>query len=100
MLIDLETKENCTTIALHGQFVFDTHRDFRQAATRALQDSANEIRIDLANLGHMDSSGLGMLLVFNDKARNAGKKVVLSNSRGEVTELLKLTRIEAMLAIA
>src|SRR3989338_5142595 len=65
MLIQLETKESCTTIALHGQFVFDTHRDFRDASTRALQEASQEIQIDLSKLGYMDSSALGMLLVFN-----------------------------------
>lgn len=100
MLIQLETKQDCTTIALHGQFVFDTHRDFRDASTRALQEASQEIQIDLSKLGYMDSSALGMLLVFNDKAKDAGKRVVLSNGQGEISELLKLTRMETMLALA
>ena len=99
MLIQLETKESCTTIALHGQFVFDTHRDFRDASTRALQEASQEIQIDLSKLGYMDSSALGMLLLLRDHAGGDDAEVQVINISSDVRKILAISNFDKLFDI-
>lgn len=98
--IELNTLGNITTLALHGRFVFESHRAFRGAVERAVRETGETIDVDLAAVEHLDSAGLGMLLVLNDKARAVGKRVALSNSQGEVRDLLDVTRMERNFVIS
>ncbi|WP_434633735.1 STAS domain-containing protein [Chromobacterium sp. CV08] len=59
---------------LIGPFDFNLHREFRQASQALLEnDVAKDIRIDFEQVPSLDSSALGMLLLFRERLMVAKK---------------------------
>lgn len=55
-----------------------------------------EYRIDLADVENIDSTALGMLLVFREKARESHADMRLTNVGPEVRHFLSLTRFNKL----
>lgn len=88
-------------IRLKGRFDFNAHREFREAVDEALKDAALlEVQVDLAAVDYLDSSALGMLLMLRDKARGAGKSVVLANCRGAVKQVIEIANFSKLFQIS
>lgn len=80
MKIDIRQDGETTILALSGRFDYEARHDFTQAANAVLHSEARTIRVDLAEVGYIDSSALGMLLHLRERARQTeGKEVVLAN---------------------
>ena len=100
MQTNISSREGKTTIALQGRFDFNAHREFREAVERAVRESASEILVDLGGVDYLDSSALGMLLVLRDKAKGAGKTVVLANARGAVRQVIDIANFGKLFTLA
>lgn len=83
-------------LTLAGQFDFNAHRIFRDAYTPYLEKEAKVIEFDLAEVSHIDSAALGMLLLLKEKVNNAGKKLILLHCRGTVLDILKVANFHNM----
>jgi anti-anti-sigma factor len=79
-----------TAIVLQGRFDFNAHREFREAVDQAVKEAGAEISVDLGGVDYLDSSALGMLLMLRDKAKGAGKEVMLANARGAVKQVIDI----------
>ena len=76
-------------IMLSGNFTFESHREFKQATTAALEvPGLTELEMDFSAVDYMDSAALGMLLLLNERAN--GRKVTLLNCRGMVKAVLEI----------
>jgi anti-sigma B factor antagonist len=58
------------------------------------------ILLDFTKVELISSAVLGVLINLNRKARTAGGKVVLANVCKEITEVLELTKLNQILALA
>lgn len=90
MQTNVSSRDGKTTIVLQGRFDFNSHREFREAVDRAIKEPAPEIKVELAGVDYLDSSALGMLLMLRDKAKGAGKTVVLASARGSVKQVIEI----------
>ena len=85
------SQEGQTTIRLGGRFDFSAHRVFRDAVAQALvPGEVRELQVDLRDVGYLDSSALGMLLMLRDKARAANCLLSLANCTGNVKQILEI----------
>lgn len=100
MQTNVSSREGKTKIALQGRFDFNSHREFRDAVDRAINEGASEIQVDLAGVDYLDSSALGMLLVLRDKAKGTGKTVVLANARGAVRQVIDIANFGKLFTLA
>lgn len=101
MQIDVMKTEQGVTIGLDGRFDFGTHRDFRAAVEKAMQETTgNSLLIDLGRVDYLDSSALGMLLMLRDKVNAANKTVSLVNCRGNVRQVLDIANFGKLFSIA
>jgi HptB-dependent secretion and biofilm anti anti-sigma factor len=100
MQTNVSNREGKTTIALQGRFDFNSHREFRDAVDRAVKEAATEILVDLSGVDYLDSSALGMLLVLRDKAKGAGKNVVLASARGAVRQVIDIANFGKLFTLA
>lgn len=100
MQTNVTSRDSNTVIVLQGRFDFNTHREFRDAVERALQEAAPDIRVDLAGVEYLDSSALGMLLMLRDKAKGAGKTVALANPRGAVRQVIDIANFGKLFPLA
>lgn len=90
MTINVQIHDRSACIALSGRFVFEVHRDFKDAYLPLLNnDALREIEIEMGKLEYLDSSALGMLMLLYERSKDAGKSVSLANVSGYVAEVLE-----------
>lgn len=87
-----------TTINCHGRLVSDTASQLKQVV-KQLIPQGGRILIDLGDVQHLDSSGLGILVGLKVSAINAGYCTLeLVNLSPRVAELLRLTKLTQLFA--
>jgi anti-anti-sigma factor len=74
----------------------DTRVEFRKVAVQILEqlpEGAGELVIDLKPTRHVDSAGLGVLMLIQRRAAERRQTVVLRNPSDELRFLLVLTKL-------
>ncbi len=90
MQTSISNRDGNTVIVLNGRFDFNAHREFRETVDQSVRETPSKIHVDLASVDYLDSSALGMLLMLRDKAKGAGKEVLLANARGAVKQVIDI----------
>src|ERR687896_1036808 len=75
----------------------DSRVEIRKAATRLLEEmpeGMGRLVIDLARTRHVDSAGLGALMLIQRRAAERRQIVVLRNASEEIRFLLVLTKLD------
>jgi anti-anti-sigma factor len=75
----------------------DTRASFRQAAVNALEEmpeGESRLVIDLSGTRHVDSAGLGALMLVQRRAGERRQRVALRSASEELRFLLMLTKLE------
>ncbi len=75
----------------------DTRVEIRKAAIRLLEEMAEgtgRLVIDLGPTRHVDSAGLGALMLIQRRAAERRQVVVLRNASEEIRFLLVLTKLD------
>lgn len=100
MHIDTQIGNGRAVLGLEGRFDFSANGEFRRRCDAALQViHVRELEIDLGHVQYMDSSALGMLLMLRERAEGLRKRVVLSNCRGAVKQVLDITNFAKLFQI-
>jgi len=87
-------------LKLSGRFDFHAHRDFRAAYEKALEsNNAKVLEVDFAGVDYLDSSALGMLLLFREKADASNKQVILAQLKGTVKQVLDVANFGKLFTI-
>lgn len=87
-----------TTIKVHGRVVSDTAGQLKEVV-KPLIPQGGRILIDLADVQHMDSSGLGTLVGLKASALNAGYcRLELVNLTPRIADLLRITKLSQLFA--
>ena len=85
-----------TTIICHGRLVSDTSGQLKEAI-KPLIPEGGVIRLDLTDLGYMDSSGLGTLVGLKVSALREGYcRLELVNLSPRVADLLRLSNLSQL----
>ncbi len=93
-----ELNNAVTTIKCHGRIVSETAGQLKDAV-KPLIPEGGRILIDLTDVEHMDSSGLGMLVGLKASALNAGScRLELVNLSPRIADLLRLTKLTQLFA--
>ncbi len=88
-----ESRNVVTTVKCRGRIVSDTAGQVREAV-KPLIPQGGRILIDLTNVEHLDSSGLGTLVGLKASAVNAGYCTLeLVNLTPRIAELLRITKL-------
>jgi anti-anti-sigma factor len=89
-----------STITVSGRFVFDVHKDFRDAYTEALDRAGTTyVQVDLSGVVYLDSSALGMLLLMKERLAPAGKQVQLKGPTPLVRNILETANFHRIFEI-
>ena len=100
MAINVQIQGNVARIDMYGRFDFQVHREFKDAYTPLLDNSAvREIEIEMSRVDYLDSSALGMLMLLNERAKAVGKPVTLLNTSGVVSQVLAVANFSKIFNI-
>jgi anti-sigma B factor antagonist len=75
----------------------DTRVEVRKAATRLLEEmpeGVGRLVIDLSRTRHVDSAGLGALMLIQRRAAERRQQVILRNLSDEMRYMLVLTKLD------
>lgn len=87
--IDVRIHERMAHLSVSGHFDYYAHRDFRESYMSLLDNPAiSEICVEISKVVYLDIPALGMLLLLNERASAAHKKVTLVTSSGGVWQML------------
>ena len=89
----------CSEILLTGRFDFHGPKAFLDAVDVAIAADTGEIRLDLRGVDYIDSTALGLLLIFRDRARSVGKTVSLVNAKENVKVVLNIANFAKLFGI-
>jgi anti-anti-sigma factor len=91
-----ENGNQVTTIKCHGELVSDTAGEMKEMV-RPLIPLGGHIIIDLGDVKHLDSAGLGALVGLKTSAIKQGPCILeLANMTPGVLELLRITHLTQM----
>jgi anti-sigma B factor antagonist len=100
-LLKLEVEREGTTVIVrcHGKLVAGVN-DLLYLEVSQLIPDAKRVVLDLTDLTHMDSMGLGTLVRLYVSAKSAGCDLELINIGKRIRQLLTLTNLASVFAIA
>ncbi|WP_448188311.1 STAS domain-containing protein [Azospirillum sp. sgz301742] len=84
---------------LNGRLTFETYPSMRATLDGILRHRAPRHVIDVSALQHIDSAGLGMLLIASEEMKRANKILVLRAATGQVRRVLEVTRMNTLMVI-
>jgi anti-sigma B factor antagonist len=84
-------------LLLLGEFDLAGIERFREALAKVEQGDPNVIVIDLDGLEFMDSSGLRALIVADDRARDAQRRLAIVPGPAQIRRVFEITQIEQRL---
>lgn len=99
MKSSVDIREGVTVVSLSGDLDVSDALSLREMLGRAQGDGANPVLLDLADVGFIDSSGVGLLVSAHRRATVAGGQFALAALTPTVTRVLELTRTDRMLMV-
>ncbi|WP_203291349.1 STAS domain-containing protein [Maricaulis parjimensis] len=94
-----QTEADAVIVTLNGVLTFDDHETFRGVVTAIVDANVSTAILDLSGLTMIDSAGIGMLLLANDRATKQDKTLRLRGVTGHVAKVVELSRLEQLIPI-
>jgi anti-anti-sigma factor len=97
--IRLEREDDECTLTVAGDVDLATSTQLKRALDEALESepAPATIRADLAGVGFLDTTGLGLLLAARTRALSRGSRFVVSSASAELDRLFDITGVTAYL---
>ena len=100
MAINVQIQDRSARIAMTGRFDFEVHRDFKNAYMPLINNgTVREIEIEMSKVDYLDSAALGMLMLLNERAKEANKPVALLNTSNVVSQVLEVANFSKIFNI-
>jgi anti-sigma B factor antagonist len=95
----ISTSGDGAVIALSGTFTFDDHESARALMRQFCEGESRRVVYDLSGVTSIDSSGIGLLLMTNDRLNKASKSFALRGPTGLTERALQLARVGDLIPI-
>lgn len=95
-----ELKDNIVIFKLEGNMLGTSENDqLKMDVINYLDKGTNKFVVDLTNLKHINSTGLGVFITILTKIKSKGGEMVLSNPALSIANLLKITKLSSVFHI-
>ena len=81
---------NTLTVKISGRFDISLNKTFGESYENKIQ-SVSKVVLDMADVQHVDSSGLGMMLVLRDRFGENKDRIDIVNADSSVAKIFELT---------
>jgi anti-anti-sigma factor len=98
LTFDIERTGDTAIVRCHGRLVSGVH-DLLYSQVRQIMPNARRVVLDLTDLTHVDSTGLGTLVRLYVHARSTGSSLELINLGPRVRQLLGLTNLLSVFTV-
>ncbi len=97
--VEIEERDGLAKIVLRGELDLSTVGKVQDALQNVETDAPPVIVLDLAKLTFLDSTGLRCLVTADQRAREAGRRLVIVRGPDAVQRVFAITRLEERLEI-
>lgn len=100
MSIHTRLQDGTARITISERFDSSLYQNFKGAYMPLLDNRAVQtIEVDVSQVAYLDSGALGMLVLLNESARNADKRMSLISLPGPVADVLKIANADKLFSI-
>ena len=100
MHYSIAVEEETSRIVLKGHFNLNANLAFRNSYRQALgQRRQDRLEVHMGEVEHIDTSGLGMLLLLHREASQHGVEIMLNECPPKVKRMLKEASFDRLFAI-
>ena len=97
--VDSTCEADTATITAEGEVDLATVNTLRTALTRAMQQGAAHVTLNLDKVTYIDSSGLGTLIGAHKRLASSGGTLVVRCSQARVLRLFTITGLDRVLNV-
>ena len=95
--IETQSRDGLVHVLLRGELDLSTVNKVQDELRRVETDTPPIVILDLSKLTFLDSTGLRCLVTADQRARDAGRRVVLVRGPDPVQRVFSITRLEERL---
>lgn len=100
MQYKIDKKGDECVVTMTGDLKASDQATYKTLLDEATGSGATHYRVDLAGVAHIDSTGLGLLLMLQDVAKKNGGKVTLANAAEGPRHAFGLARFDQLFTMA
>jgi anti-anti-sigma factor len=101
--LEVRTKQlvpDVVVVELAGKIVYGPEcRQIEWLTAELLEQGERKIVFDLSHVSHLDSSGVGIIVMCSGKVKEAGGELRFAGAEGKVKHVLKITEVGKILAL-
>jgi anti-anti-sigma factor len=95
----LESK--IAVFTLEGSLLSETDREaIKSEMTNYLDQGVHHFLVDLSNLKHVNSTGLGVFITLYTRVRSKGGELLLNQPSDNIRNLLQITKLDSVFRIS
>lgn len=99
LVLESRTESGWGVLAVKGEVDLYTSPQLKDKVTEMIEQGQSRLVIDLADVGFMDSSGLGVLVTALKRARERDGSLALVCPEGSVHKVLTITGLDRVFPI-
>ncbi|MGC4806829.1 STAS domain-containing protein [Micromonospora sp. DT233] len=99
LLLSVRPGRGCTVLEVHGELDMATSPQLRKGLQRLVDAGDRQVVVDLAGVGFMDSSGLGVLVAMFKALRAADGRLCLAAVQPSVRSVLAVTSVDRAITV-
>ena len=88
-----------TVISLSGQFTFTDAQRFKSLVNAVLDNHADAVNLDFADVTFIDSAGMGMLLLLRDECQTQNTPITISSAQGQVGKVFMISKFDQLFSM-
>ena len=100
MTMELKILGDSINLKIFDRFDSSSFAEFKNICEQIFSNkSVKNISVDVSSLKYMDSSALGMLMILDEQAAQAKKRLTLTSVPGPVANVLKIANADKLFTI-
>jgi anti-anti-sigma factor len=92
-------RDGVARLALSGDLDMSATFRLEPALDRLLEGGVREVVLDLSGVSFVDSSGLGLLIATNERAREAGVPMAIAGAGPEIQRVFRVAGVADVLPL-
>jgi anti-sigma B factor antagonist len=97
--VTIEERDGAVHVALSGELDISTAQQLEDDLRRVEAERPELIVLDLRDLSFMDSTGLRLLILADQRAKEEGRRLAIGRGNEMIQRVLHLTRLDERLEI-
>jgi anti-sigma B factor antagonist len=93
MAIEQTANNDSISVMVDGDIEINSLVEFKKTIGKIINGADKNIDIDIAKVGHIDFSGMGVLLHLHTLQNKKGRRLTIRNANAEILTLLRLTTL-------